>query len=153
MALSAEPPVVTDVLEDRDAHPGAAADFVPSIHWPVPWPLRFLAHIERRQRPTRDEAQRRHGRGERVGAHRDAADGLDVGSALGEQPPEARGHEEVALGREHRLLAVDVEVALRARRQRDLALLVRELGQQRQEALSVLLETRSSPMLIDVFLS
>ncbi len=75
------------------------------------------------------------------------------GACVGQQPPEQAADEEVALGREHRLLAVDVEVALRARRQRDLALLVREPGQQRQEPLSVLLEEIRRRCVIDALYS
>src|SRR5262249_50442507 len=92
--------------------------------------LRFLPHVERGQRPPHEEAEGRRGGRERIGAHRDAADRLHIGSLLREHAVEQRAHQEVALGGQHGLLAVDVEVTLLPRRQRDLALLVREALEQ-----------------------
>ena len=41
MALSVEAPVVTTSSRMATGEPGASA-FMPSIHWPVPWPLGSL---------------------------------------------------------------------------------------------------------------
>ena len=55
------------------------------------------------------------------------------GARVARSAAEQAADQEVPLGGQHRLLAVDVEVALRAGRERDLALLVGEALQQREQ--------------------
>jgi len=75
------------------------------------------------------------GRGrERIGAEGQTADGDCVGRDLVDQHVEQLADQLRTLGVQADLLAVDVEIRLEARRQRDLALLKRPRAQQLQEA-------------------
>ena len=75
-------------------------------------------------------------RGDRIGAHRQAADGAHLGRDVLEQLVDERADEEMALGGEHRLLAVDVEVRRLARGEDDLALFVGERLEDLEQAIA-----------------
>ena len=75
-------------------------------------------------------------RRDRIGAHRQATDRAHVGRDVLEQLVDERADEEVALGGEHRLLAVDVEVRRLARGEDDLALFVGERLQDLEQSIA-----------------
>ena len=81
--------------------------------------LRLLAHEDRRDRLSLDEAQLRDRARDRHRAHFKAADIIDV--VVGKRIESQLGEQRRAFRIEHGRLEIEIEVALAARRERDLA--------------------------------